>query len=116
MLPPCTAASLRMLELKKTHLRPVIKKTVSISGHHGQLELVFKVGDRPHPPENGPGLFFSGVVHQQAGKGVNGDLGVVRQGNPDHLHALLDGEEALFGGVPGHGHDDAVENLQGPLQ
>src|SRR4030043_720293 len=37
--------------------------------HHGQLEFVLEVGERPQAPGNGPGVLSLGILHQQTVKG-----------------------------------------------
>jgi len=74
-----------------------------------QLELVSEIGDVADAAEDDGGVDGSDEVHGEAfvfGSVSAGDIG---QEMPDHVQAVVEGEEFAFFGVDADGDDDFVE-------
>ena len=81
----------------------------------GQLDLVFKVGDRAQTAHHDGGVFLLGEADSQTVEGIHFYVGDVLAAFPQHGNALLDRKQGLFGTVDQHRNDDLVEHTAGAL-
>lgn len=82
---------------------------VQLAIHEGELEFEFKVGNGAEAADDRFALFGLDVIHEQAGEGVDLDVGKVLDGAGGEILALHHTEHRRFAFIDGDGNDDPIE-------
>jgi hypothetical protein len=88
---------------------------VEFAIHERELELELEVGDGAKAADDGVAVDALDIFDEEAGEGIDRDVGKVRDGLGAEFLALRHGEERAFAFVLGDGDDDLVEEFGGAL-